>query len=721
MDYPTTTEETKTPVPARVRPDAGRMDKMEVQALVSNLIQDASSFSSELSDERAELTRYYNAEPFGNEEEGRSRAILSVVRDTIRGMKPSLLRVVFGAEAPLDFQPTKPEGEDQARQATDYVRMVIELDNDGERILEDAMDDGLIREMGVVKWFWEEGEKEARKQRLDEAGIEALAADPAVTLTSIGDADAEDGLAEVEYTIKTGGRARFVAIPNDEVLMDREATSIEDAILFGHRTEKTKGELIAMGLDKDVVEEFGDPVKVLDDTAERQARFGDQTFLGAEPEAGDANAKTLYTEAYIKLDVDGDGVAELRRICCIGSAYHVAVNEPAVERPFSAWSPITVAHALKGQGVSRLVAQPQLIESSLMRGGLDSLSASIFPRTWYRENDANLKDVLNTAIGAPIRTKSGSNAVGTFNHSFAGKEIFSFLEYYDQRVERSTGQSNGAAGIDADALQSSTPGAVDAAVTGSQQHVEMISRAFISQLLKPLYRGLYRQLVENQPQARVVRLRGEWVTVDPKSWDADLDVRVTAPLGAGLVQQRLQTLLAVKATQEQTLATLGPQNPLTTLGMYRNTLDDILKLGGFINIDKYFLKVDDAALAAAAAEAAKQGPPPDPAMALAQAQIQLEQQKAQADMQIKQFELQAKREEAAAKMQFEQALAQQKLEFEMYKARLEDDRQRDKQAADIALQEKELQLKYAVKAHEVNQSAEIERERVTSQAGPDGE
>jgi hypothetical protein len=717
-------------IPDYVRPDAGPINPDDAQVILTHLITEARDFiDGEVSPARAEATELYHAKALPGDEKlvGRSTVKVTTVRDTVRGAKPDILRVVLGAERPVAIEAWKPGTEAAAEQATDFLRLTIEQDNEGERVFSDVIDDGLIRKLGVVKWWWDEGgAPTSTRQRLTTEQLAMLQAqEPDFALVSVRETETP-GLLDVEYrTGRPRGVARFAAVPGNEFLFDREARSIAEATFIAHRCEKTRGELIAMGIKPEVIDAHGGTTTDETSNAEVQARNPAAEASGNDSgTAGTASTKHLYIEAYPFLDADGDGVAELRRVICIGPSYHIVENEPCDTRPFAAWTPVPEAHQLLGGSYTDLVGDMQKAETSVLRASLDSLAASIFPRTVYKDGDANVKDILNTAIGAPIRTRSGPQAVQSFSHNFVGKESLPFLAFFRELTERRTGLSNGAQGLDADALQSSTADAVDAAVQGAKAQAEMTARLFLLGVLKPLLRGLYRLYIKHQPAERMVRVRGRWVPVNPSTWDAEAEVRVLVPLGAGLVAQRLETLVMVAEKQEMILQQMGMTNPFVKPSQYHETLAQILKLRGFVTPEQFFTRPDDAAIEAAE-RAAAENAPADPTAAALMAQVEVEKQKAQHQAQLKELEFQRESQMKQMEIAFEQEklrLEQQKAEAQMrleeLKVRLEDDRQRDKQAADITLKERELELKHQRELEDIKLSADIARQRATTQAGP---
>jgi len=133
------------------------MDETELQSIVASEIEDAISYiDSDLSPFRAQATRYYRGDPFGNEAEGSSQAISTEVRDVVNAMLPSIMRTMFSSERAVEFVPKGPEDVAMAEQATDYANYVLQSDNDGFLVMYSTFKDALIRKCGVVKTWWED-------------------------------------------------------------------------------------------------------------------------------------------------------------------------------------------------------------------------------------------------------------------------------------------------------------------------------------------------------------------------------------------------------------------------------------------------------------------------------------------------------------------------------------------------------------------------------------
>jgi hypothetical protein len=658
------TTDTETPAPEYVsRKGQGRMDDEEFAAVVKKAIAESVSFvDNELSYDRAKATEYYLGKPFGNEEEGRSQVVMTDVRDTVDGMVPSLLRVFFGAEHAVEYEPTRPDTVEMAAQMTDYVRYVFEKDGGFLKSLA-VLKDGLIRKIGIFKAAWDTSYTTCtyRQEGLDDAQLKLLAADDEIQNMQATKRK-KSGLYDVEFTRKENdGCARVWELPPEEFIYNREARSLDTALLVMHRTRKTRGELLAMGISKDDLDEYGGTGddESLSSNAEEIARrdverIGKEMGSGVvkDPEMGKANGKITYCDGLMRVDVNGDGVAELRRVHCIGPSYYPVKNYPADDSlGFSVFTPYPEPHMLLGGSVSDRTMDIQKIDSMLIRSTLDSLSASIFPRTAYLEGAVSPADIMNTAIGAPMRVRGGdvNNAIRTLEVPFVGKEALPVLEYMKDVIERRTGRNKGAAGLEADALQSTGKEAVGAVLTGSQEQLEMIARVFAEMTLKPLFKIIGKLMIAKQPRKQMVRLRGKWVEVDPRTWDADMDVTVNVGLGTTFVEQKVNTLMALVADQDKLAAeTGGPMSPVAPLPKRMNTRAQILKLRGVQDVESHLTL-----LPADWQPPPQPAPPPSPEQLAMEGEKQMNQLKTVKELAVKQDELALEREKFEWEKDFE--------------------------------------------------------------------
>jgi hypothetical protein len=659
----------------------GAMSDEEFEGSVKAAISDAVDYIDDnIAPQRELAEKYYRGDLFGNEEEGRSQVVMTEVRDTILAMMPSLLRVFTASEKPVEFSPRTAAKAAEAEQATDYVSYVFMVDNPGFTILHSSFKDALKSKTGIYKWYTRTTYEvsEETYSGLYEAQINILQSDGSISSleavqTGEGEIDPMTGLPSPLFDVKIRRQVKNTrqvveCVPPEEFLIARTARDIDNADYVGHRSLKTLSDLVEMGYERDDIEEHGNSASTFEINTEAQTRNPAlNNFLGGVADNSDPAMKRYeYTESYIRIDKDGDGVAELRRVCTIGEGCYILHDEVVDEVKFAVICPDPEPHMVIGSSMADQVMDLQLIKSNVVRNTLDSLAQSIHPRTEVVEGAVNMDDVLNNETGAVVRvTQPGM--IRELGGTFVGQQAMPVIAYLDDVRASRTGMSKASQGLDADVLQSTTKAAVTATMSAAQERLEMVARIFAETGIKRLFRGLLKEIIRNQDRPRTIRLRNQWVDVDPRAWDADMDVIVNVGLGTGSIEQKLQVLMAVSQKQEQILQQLGPQNPLVSVKQYRNTLAQILELQGFKDVTRYFSEITPEA---EQQMAQPQQPPPDPTQILAQ----VEAKKIEKDIEI----------------------ADKKMAVEIATQKAADDRERDKLETDLWLKATEMGLKYGV-------------------------
>ena len=684
------------------------MDDTELQGIIAAELEDAVSYiDADVSPIRAKGTEYYRGDPFGNEEEGRSQVVAMEVRDTVSAMMPSLMKVFFSTENVVEYVPRGPEDVAGAQQATDYANYIFTSDNNGFMTTYAIFKDSLVRKCGIAKYYWEDVEEVKIEQYsgLDDQTIQILMQEDAEVKIVVSYPDPSMQMMQPQVDPATGlpmqmpqpmlhdvqikrntkdGRIRIMAVPPEELLLDRRARSFDDAGIIAHRQMATVSDLIGMGYDQDEIEENISSTD-LDSNDEYLARQPLSTSMGAGDSMNPMQQRVLYVEAYMRIDFDGDGIPELRKICCMGSGYTMVRNLPASYIPFVDFpcDPEPHTSPLEAMSIFDITHDIQEIKSEIMRNTLDSLAQSIHPRTAIVEGQVNIDDVLNNETGAIIRMRA-PGMVQAFSSPFVGQAAFPMLEYMDQMREDRTGMSKAAMGLDPDALQSTTKAAVTATVSASQSRLELQAR-ILAEGMKKLFKGILYLMTTHQDKPRMVRLRNEWVQIDPRVWDASMDVNVNIGLGNGDTNDKLAALNIIMQKQEQLMAQFGPMNQIASLPMYIRTLQKAIELSGYKDASSYFNTLP------ADFQMPQEQPKPTPEEVLAQVQAQ----SIQADIQKKAAELELQRE----------------------KMLRDDDYRRDQLAQDLLLKKYELELKYGtqISTAEIDARQAMDREAMRQQ------
>lgn len=669
-----------------------KMDEGEFQSIVHGEITDAIDFvDEEISPKRALASIYYRGElPDVLADDGRSRMVSRDVRDTVQAILPSLMRVFFSTDRVVEYLPTGPEDEQVAEQASDYANLIFTQENDGFSAMHSVFKDALVRKAGFVKAWWDESE-EVKVQRytgITEDALMVLQAE-ADAVEVNGQSIRMDGVPEFDITVtKTmkKGRIRIEEVPPEEIIVARRDKRMGQTMV-AHRRMVTVSDLVSMGYKLDDIElhttdeDFSDN----EEWIERRAFVSDEHDSTAH---NPAMRRCLYVECYIKVDRDGDGIAEDLKVCCIGSGHKVLAVEDVDGHPFVAFTVDPEPHVSPLEAFSKAddLMDIQRLKSVVWRNSLDALAQSINPRTVIVEGRVEVQDVLNNEVGAIIRAKSPDAVVPlmTPDTSVQGLQM---LAYVDEVKEARTGISKAAMGLDPDALRSTAKNAANAVVSATQSQMEMSAR-MLANGFKDLFRLILKLIRTHQDQEKMVRLRNKWVPIDPRSW-ADMDVTVNVALGSGTNEEKFGVLAGLAQKQELILQSLGPQNPIVSLAQYSNTLAKMVELAGFKNAQQFVTQLP------ADFQMPPAPPPTDPQAEAAKMLAQVEQQKAQMKMQIDAAKIQADQQTKAAQMQAEAQYQAEKLRLEREKAEADHARKQLELEMQAAKLQAEMQIKEA--------------------------
>ena len=665
---------------------ANEMDEEELHGYVSTLLEDAINYCDELGNDRVTASKYYSGHLPKQDDEGRSGVTDFSVRDTVHSILPSLMRVFFGTKKVMQFAPKGPEDVLPAEQCTDYINhLILEKQPNFFNTMMSVFKDALIRRTGVLKFWHEETEKVTTSTftGLDEQQIQILAGEDTVESVEMEQKDqTQEGVPLFDVTLKRRvkeGNIRIESLPGEEFLISRTAKSVEDADIVAHRSYKTISELVSLGYDKDELEEFAGTEESFSNNQEYMNRHADnatRSHQNMEPNS----RKILYCESFCKIDRDQDSYSELLRICTLGSAHKIVNVMPCDQIPFVLFTPDPQPHisAIAGASITDIIADIQRIKSAILRNVMDSLVMSVNPRLMVLEGQANMRDVLNTEVGSVIRART-PNAVSQLEMPFVGGAALPILSMLDEIKSTRTGITKASQGMDSENLQSATRLAVDSTVKAAHAHIEMIARIFAETGLKPLYKGILQLVCKFQDREKMARLNNQWVPIDPRHWDSDMDVAVDIPLGGGNDLEKMQFLTTVAQKQEQLLQQFGPENPIVNLRQYHATLSRMVQLAGFMDPSVFFTD-----------PAQYQAPPQEPPQPSPEEKyIQIQGLKAKADS-----------ENDSAK-----------LELEREKMIRLDDREKDRIESQAQLSIMEMEAKYNTTMDGAKVKAIMERDR----------
>lgn len=638
--------------------------------------------------------------------EGSSGVVDGTVQVVIDNAMSAILKPFVSSDETVRFTPRGPEDEETADQATEYANYILHCDNAGFVIIHDWVKDALITKLGVIKVWWEtENRVEGQQQVEITSDIHAqfLRSQP----NYLGE---EDGTAFFGQKVEDG-KIKIENVPPEEFRLSPFSRSVASAIYAAHvPLNVTRSDVIEMGFDPEIVEGLpalsGNSVdNMIRVTRYQDERIGDEA-IGAPHSSQE---RLALRDEYIRVDYDGDGIAELRRVVRVEDV--ILLNDEVDQSPFATFCPVPMPHKVYGLSLADLVIELQKISTVLWRQMLDNLYKSNNPRPVVGENalkpDGSTHESLeDNAPGAAILVRDASGFRFDAVPYTAGSSL-PMLEMVGNMTEERTGISRSGQGLDSNALRKAgqmTATEMAMIASGKNARIEMMARIFAETGVKQLFKLILGLVGKHQPRERMIRMRGKWVPIDPSGWP-DMDLEVSVGLGVGEKSEQIAQADSII----QTMAELV-QSPFASMVSPNNAYNAVRRkftAAGIKNTDEFLTEPQEGGQ--------EQPKPPSPEEMKAQAdaqalQAQQAMQMAKLDHERQMGEM--KMQMAAQDQQTRQELAQQQAEFEAQlahaKAVQESQLAEQKMALEARLAEQKLVAEMALNsrraehAHEAN-------------------
>lgn len=617
--------------PSDVRP----LSPMEVLHIVQEEVRDAreSVSSTEVNERRRRAMRAYYGREQGNEVEGRSQVTMRDVLEVIEWAMPSLMRMFTGGEQVVRFKATNDGQTHNAKLATHYINTIFS-ENGGFNLLYDWFKTALLEKNGYVRVFWEEKRHlETRSYKgqtvdevqelLEQEGAEAISA---TTRTITGPDGVPIELIDLEMKLWTVIRqVRVVGIPPEEMLTARRMIQLDDDAAFcGQRVKHTVSDLVAMGFDIEEISKipYDDSPEYSEGRYERLSE--EERYPLANPDRTDVASRELWTvDCIIRIDEDGDGYSELRRILVAGeNSGTMLLDEPVNQQEFVSITPVPTPHKHIGLSLADLVIDLQVIHTTLFRQVMDYLYLSVNPQRAIVEGQVRQEDLTIVRPGGVIRQRAAGMIENLALPPLPG-ETWQLFEYLENLRANRTGIMAHGQELNASAINQTATGMAQL-MAEKQQKIELMARIFANGM-KEMFGKMLRLVVENDTKEHQLEVNGEWMTFRPSEWDSHMQVEVEVGLGAGAAIERREALLGITQLQEKHVSNGGLNYTVTPQNLY-NSAAALTEAAGFKDTGTFFQDPEG-----------REPPEPEPNPDMVK--LELESKKAEAADQIKMKEL----------------------------------------------------------------------------------
>ena len=553
------------------------MDETEILAAIAGEIEQCSESDYWLAKKR-EAQAYYDGHlPVAPDIRGRSSVVSTDVADSVEWILPSIVENLSGKA--VKFRPMSAQDEMQAELETDFTHFVFSEDNNGYLALYSAAKDALMSGTGIIKVQYDDTPERVveRYDGLQEPQLQALLADPMLEVTEIERSETE-GIAVTAARIVKQGRVVVECVPPEEfrVCDTHDSGDLKDCRFVAHTRRRTASDLIAAGYDPELIE------NAQDSYLDRESN----TYSYVDPEADESQKLVVVTEAYIRLDINEDGIGELCKVTVIGESTPTDILdvEEVAEIPFVAMQAIPKPHSFYGVSIFERVKQIQDLKTAVLRSTLDSFYQNTNKMKVVQEGQVNLDDLLVSRPGGIIRAK-GHNAVMEIGGTPIGMEAFQLLQFADEQKRSRVGVSSDMAG-QSQLVNNESAHAVERLMSAQEMLTGLIVRSIAETGIRPAYRMCRDLMVRYHNAVTPFKFRGKWQNINPADWGDRSRMMVTVGAGAGDEQQKMGALQQIFAIQQQFQQ--DPMQAMVTPKHMYATLNDFINFNGLGDSEQYF-------------------------------------------------------------------------------------------------------------------------------------
>ena len=564
-----------------------QMSENELVSLLSAAENDAAIYNGEFSEENDKYLKGYLALKSGDFAaiDGQSSVVSTDIADVVESDMPSLARIFLGSGDVVSFvSNTDNETEiAEAEEKTKYVNWIIRNQPDSFMIIHNWMKDAEIQKNGVVKYFIEEQKEveEVSYEDVDQSELAAIIESLKGSKVDKVKVEAVERSEDNELTntfdikfrvTKTQKKVVIINVPPELFLITKNAKSVDDAELVGDRVRKTRGELLSEGFSREIIEQLS-TVDEETDRGSNLASIRDKDQGGSDLNVTINNWASQFVEIsdlYVKIDFDGDGIAERRHIMISGN--QVLINESFNHVPYASLSAILMPHKAIGRSRAEITYETQRQKTFLMRALNDNIRAVSKPRH-IAHPDVDMDDLLTVRDNGIVRMEDETKilpqqALMPLVVPYVGNEILQVTQSVDQSLAKKTGSMLANQGLDADKIMKETATRFQGIQEEGAAKVELIARNFAETGFRKLYEGIAWLVSRFQDNETEFRVLGKALTVNPKSWKYDHYIESKVGLGAGSNDKLIEARQGIYTIQQQLKA--GQSKLVDDEGVYNN-------------------------------------------------------------------------------------------------------------------------------------------------------
>lgn len=502
--------------------------------------------SSDLSEEREKATYEYAMQPKGHlSPQGVSKIVSSDTVEAIEGYSAVLSELLLDNKRLARFIPYSQtaRGAHQARVGSDVTNYCIFKKNRGWEICNTWIKSALLWKNAAVVWEYVEDYEYSfvEYEEITAEALDILLADPEVEI--VGDLYSNvSGLYE-DVRIKRKVDKSGVKIRNIEpesFLISSGASSIEEASFVGLQTEMTRSEIRKQypDLAKDIDWDNEGPSQTFsqainNEKAARRTAVGlSNTALNASTNS-EANQLATVMECWMRVDRDGDGIAELKRFITVGS--HLLFEEDVDSIQIADLKAFDIPHEWAGLSMADMTRPSTMASTAILRGFVENTYLTNYSPKLADPNVVDFSALQNMKPRQIVPTNGNpSLAVQNMPPEALSSGTVPLLEFLQKHKEQANGLSKAAQGLnDTLYVSGNSEQKVNAVQSAAQTRIQHIARRFMETGLSRLCEGVFKTMKKEMSGKKTgyYDRSNFYSTIDLKELPDEMMIMVEADVG----------------------------------------------------------------------------------------------------------------------------------------------------------------------------------------------
>ena len=450
-----------------------------------------------------------------------------------------------------------------AKDASNIVNYCIFKKNKGWEILQTWMKSSLLWKNAVIRWDYIEDYDYVIEEfdEIDEAKLDEILADENIEIVNeLTLNPTSETISYIDVRLRKRidkSKIKLECIPPESFRISSEARDIEDANYVGIQTEITRSEIRqyypewGQNITEEEWEELDSGNEWLgtsmysEDVAARKDITGQRYWQGYEGRSDyplEANQLVTLTESWMRVDRDGDGIAELKHFITVGD--HILFEEDCTDIPLASIVPIDIPHEFFGLSMADFSRSSTLASTAILRGFVENTYLTNYSPKLADPNVVDFSALQNMKPKQIIPTNGNpAAAVAALPPEAISTGTVPLLEHLQMIKEQATGMSKAAQGLnDTLYVSGNSEQKLSAVQSAAQKRIQHIGRRFAETGFKHLISGVYKAIVKNMKGKQSYFYNGVYTTINISELPTNMDVEIFLDIGENSNSTKIQKL-----------------------------------------------------------------------------------------------------------------------------------------------------------------------------------